>query len=340
MKPTTKLGGLAPQRVAVFRALQLGDLLCSVPALRALRTALPQAQITLLGLPWAKSFVERFSHYVDDFLEFPGFPGLPERTVDVSRLPDFLTEIQWLKFDLVLQMQGSGVITNPLVSMLGSHYTAGFYIPGQYCPDPELYMPYPVYDHEIEVHLSLMDFLGAPRQGDFLEFPLRENDWYEYYNLEHNYKLVPGKFVCIHPGSRAKERRWPVEHFAVVADYLAERGMKVILTGTPSEKHLTDGVAEQMRHPAINLTGRTSLGGLGALLSKSALLVSNDTGVSHVAAALEIPSVVLFTASDPNRWAPLNSGLHRAVAWASAAIPEVVLDEVESLLQEEKLYAS
>jgi len=135
--------GAMPRRVAVFRALQLGDMLCAVPALRALRAALPESEITLVGLPWARVFAERYSAYLDGFRVFPGWPGLPEQPPQSHRVPAFLSQMQAEQFDLVLQLHGSGVVSNPLAELFGGRRIAGFYSPGHYQPDPALFMAYP-----------------------------------------------------------------------------------------------------------------------------------------------------------------------------------------------------
>lgn len=328
-----KLG--TPKRIIILRALYLGDLMCSVPAFKAIKASFPDAIVTLAGLPWSHKFVERFSGYLDEFIEFPGFPGFPEQEARIAQIPSFLQEVQNRKFDLAVQMQGSGAISNPLVELFGAKMTAGFYLPGQYCPDPDRFLAYPVHETEVRRYLRLIEFLGLPIQEDHLEFPLCIRDWEEFHEIQEKYDLTSCQYAVIHPGARSLDRRWPVEWFAAVGDGLAERGLKVVLTGVPEEADLTEAVASQMESPALNLAGQTSLGALGALLTASRLLVCNDTGVSHIAAALDLPSVVLFTASDPDRWAPLDSTLHRVVAWATTAMPQTVLDEVDQLLFKE-----
>jgi len=271
--------------ILIFRALQLGDMLCHVPAMRALRHAYPEARITLACLPWGKSFAERFSEYFDDFIHFPGYPGLPEQAFEPVMFSSFLTEVTAKKFDLVLQMQGNGTIVNTMVELFGAKYTGGYYPPDGYIPDHDFFMPYPDEGPEIERHLKLMGFLGIPTRGAELEFPLNQRDQQDFNHL--NLQLVPQRYVCIHPGSRGAWRQWPTGHFAALADYAATCGLQVVVTGTKDEEAIIQEVIAQMQHPAINLAGRTNLGVMGILIKNAYALVSNCTGVSHMAAAFQ-----------------------------------------------------
>lgn len=309
-----RLGDYLPERIAVLRALQLGDLLCAVPALRALRGALPNARITLIGLAWAREFVDRFDEYLDDFLELPGFPGLPERPFDAAAFVDFLTAAQARRFDLAIQLHGSGSFVNPLTVMLGARHNAGYYVPGDYCPDAERFLAYPEDVPEVKRHLALMEFLGAPPRGEDLDFPVREADRQALAGLKDARHLRRGEYVCIHPGARYPSRRWGAERFAAVADQLGEMGLEVVITASRSEAGLAASVAAAMRRPSINLAGQTTLGSLAALLDGARLVVSNDTGISHVAAGVHVPSVVVVTGSDPKRWAPLDRQRHRTIS--------------------------
>ena len=91
-------------------------------------------------------------------------------------------------------------------------------------------------------------------------------------------------------------------------------------------------VISQLKEPAINLAGKTDLGVIGWVLSRAALLVSNDTGVSHIAAGLKTPSVVIYTTSKPEEWGPLNNRQHRAVLEREATDPRRVIDEALDLV--------
>lgn len=306
------------ERIGVFRALMLGDLICAVPALRSLRQAFPAARITLIGLPWAGEFAARLS-CVDDFIGFPGWPGLPETMPDLRAIPPFLEQVQAERFDLAIQLHGSGPIVNPLVACFGARQTAGFRLPGAWYPpaDAVRYAPWPEHGHEAERLLGLIDHLGLPQAGSELEFPLDDGD------LAALMAVWPGvhrarPYVCVHPGAQLPSRRWPVERFAAVADALARQGRTVVLTGNGQETGLAAELAARMSQPAVNLAGRTSLWSLGALIDGAELLVCNDTGVSHIAAALGCPSVVVSCGADVARWAPAEPRLH-SVLWQPMA---------------------
>jgi ADP-heptose:LPS heptosyltransferase len=182
--------------------------------------------------------------------------------------------------------------------------------------------------------------LGITSQGRQLEFPIRANERVEADELQKMYGLSPNEYVCIHAGARMPDRRWPVERFAEVADGIASTGLRVVLTGVNEEVELVEQVEKRMQSQPVNLSGKTSLGCMAAILSDAKLLISNDTGVSHLAAALKVPSIVIFMASEPKRWAPIDKRLHRVVAWGAAASPQTILMETSDLIKEHYTYAS
>jgi ADP-heptose:LPS heptosyltransferase len=331
LRTNHRLGEPLPRRVLVLRALGLGDLLCAVPAFRALRAALPGAEVVLLGLPWARTLVERYPDYLSGFREFPGWPGLPERVPEVEHAAAFLAALQHERFDLAVQLQGSGLVTNPLAALFGARRLAGFFTPGAYCPDRERFLPYPNRGREARRLLALLDHLGIEPGGDDLEFPLCRRD-YESLLAAAGDGLGRGDYVCVHPGASVPERRWPAARFAEVARALAGRGLRVVLTGTAAEAGLAGEVARRAAAPCLNLAGRTDLGALGALLGGARLLVCNDTGVSHLAAALRVPSVVVSTGDNPERWAPADGRLHRVLCDPAGVSAAEVVAEAEARL--------
>ncbi len=303
--------------VAVVRALPgLGDLLCLTPTLRALRQLLPAAEITYIGLPKMRWLADRYTSYIDHFLDFPGWPGIPEREPNVRALPAWFAQVQG-RFDLALQLHGSGLTSNGFTVMLGAAQTAGHFLPGHYCPSADTFLPYTGHVHEAHLGLNLLDHLGLATQAlpnrEAFDFPLLPADCAQWQTFVAAHDLRPAEYAVLHPGASASGRRWGMEKFAAVGDALAERGLRIVLTGVAAEAELTAAVDGAMQHDTIDLAGQTPLGALAAGLADARLLVSNDTGVSHLAVATQTPSVVIFLASEPRRWGPLDRVRHRVV---------------------------
>jgi ADP-heptose:LPS heptosyltransferase len=320
MNAASFLSALAPRRIAVLRALQLGDMLCAVPALRALREAAPHAHIALIGLPWAQTFVDRYADLVDELIVFPGAVGFPEQPETNAGLPRFFAQMRARRFDLAIQLHGSGGVANDLLLELGAKAHAGFVQPDE-AQRSGCFMRWPDDLPEAERYLALTHTMGAPATGRQATFPLNRRDRDEYAELVAVHGLEATRLVLIHPGAQLPSRRWPTERFAAVADHLAADGWQIAITGTAAEASLSAAVLGAMNASALHLAGATSLGALAALVSEARLVVCNDTGISHIAAAVASASVVIASGSDTRRWAPLNHTLHRVLADYPACRP-------------------
>ncbi len=201
------------------------------------------------------------------------------------------------------------------MARFGARRLAGFAGQGAWRParDAARFIPWPEQGQEIERLLSLTDHLGLPRCGLAMDLPVSRAD----HERVRAWLPTGHAYAVVHAGARWPSRRWPARRFAAVADALAAHGLRVVLTGTAGEREASLAVATAMAAPALDLTGRTDLWTLAALVASARLVVSNDTGVSHVAAALDTPSVVVACGSEVERWAPLAHERHR-VLWRDA----------------------
>ena len=309
------------KRIAIFRALQLGDMLQAIPAIRAIRSGFPNAEITLIGLPWAEFLIQRFPAYLDRFAAFAGFPGITEVAVDPERTARFIEDQRAYGYDLAIQMHGSGRISNGFVLALEAGMTVGYY---EDQPPAQLTLgaPYPDDQPEALRNLGLAKLLGCPVAAPSLEFPLFEQDYREAAELLHRLPSTGGPRIGLHTGARVPARRWPEAYFASLADELARRyNAQILLTGAANESETISKVIACMRTQPVNLVGKTSLGGLAALIRLLDLFISNDTGPAHLAYALVTPSITIFGPADDRRWAPLQQSHHLIVRHPVACSP-------------------
>jgi ADP-heptose:LPS heptosyltransferase len=284
------------RKIAVLRANALGDFVFSLPALAALRTAYPQAEIVLIGRAWHAAFLEGRPGPVDRVLVAPPYRGVTEPdtwagpdAVGLARIEDFFERAQAEGFDLALQMHGGGGNSNPFVSRLGARFTAGLRARG--APALDRWIRYAYWQHEVLRQMEVARLVGAepvmiePR----LEVTARDR--------AEACQAVPetGRpLVVIHPGASDPRRRWPAQRFAAVGDALARQGNRVAVVGIPEEAGVVQAVVGAMHEPALNLCGALSLHALTGLLERAALVLANDSGPRHLAEAVGTATVSVF----------------------------------------------
>ena len=165
--------------------------------------------------------------------------------------------------------------------------------------------------HAVDRCLDLVRQIGV-KTAPTPAFPVpdgkQEQEWVD--DLWRRNQIRDGEAVCIiHPSARWPTKRWPAERFAQLADGLiARERMRIMIVGSGSEASQIEQMSRQMSQPAINLAGETELLQLAALLRRANLLVSNDSGPMHLAAAVGTPVVAIFGPTDPSRVGPYGDG--------------------------------
>ena len=300
-------------KLAVLRANAIGDYLVSLPALQALRVAYPSAELVLLGAGWHAGFLAGRPGPVDRCLPVPPTVGVrddrpPSPAAAVER---FLARMRAERFDLAVQLQGGGRHSNPFVGRLGARVTAGSQAPD--APPLDRTVPYTGHQHEIHRFLEVVGLVGAVPVTLEPRLPVTAAD------RAQAAAVLAGDdrpLVVLHPGANDPRRCWPVERLAVVASELARKGARLAVIGTAAEQPLVNRLLAGLDGHAADLTGRLGLGGLAGLLERAILLVGNDSGPRHLAAAVGTATVAVHWGVHLGSYGPLYRARHRApTAW-------------------------
>jgi ADP-heptose:LPS heptosyltransferase len=333
--PAGLLARLAPRKIALLRASRLGDFVCTGPALRALRAGAPRAEIVLVTLPLLRELAERRPE-IDRFAAFPGFPGIAQQLFRARPALAFLRRMQAERFDLAVQLQGSGVYANPFTLLLGAAVTAGFVRAEDDPSALDAALVWPEHGHEVERLLALMRHLGAPPVDPRPDFPLRQGDRRAAQALLAS---LPRPWIGLHAGSHDPRRRWPRERFARVGRALLRwTGGTVLVLGSGAESRDALELAAAIGPGACNLAGCTSLATLGGVIGELGLLVSSDSGPAHIGYALGTPTIGIYRRGGTERYGPPAGGPFVGLEPEDAgedALVEVaqVLDAAERLIE-------
>ena len=289
------------ERVVVRGTNWVGDSVMTIPALRALRRVLPDANITLVIRPGTKGIFAE-ADFIDDILVY-------DRKGVLSVFPQ-IREWKRREFDLALLFQNA--FEAALIPFL-----AGVPLRMGYATEARqalLTHPIELPDwrssrHEVFYYLYLVTAL---EQMLFARSTICESDpdasiqisearRVEAADLLRAYGVTEDDaLVAICPGSiNSRAKRWSAESYAELADRLIESRRRVLLVGSKDEVDVSEEVTRHMRHQPVVLIGKTNLDQVTAVLDRADLIVTNDTGPAHIGAALGRPTIVIFGPTNP-----------------------------------------
>ena len=290
------------RHILLIKPSSLGDIVHAMPVCAAIRRAYPKARLTwLVKRQWA-GLVERIDG-VDRV-----WPVKPTIMGWLSQVPALRTE----RFDLVVDLQG--LFRSAAIGWLGgSPLLVGFangregspWFYSRRVPVPQLEM------HAVDRYLLVAKAVGAVEAGTpEFSFCIPQTDYDEVDRLLSRSGVTPGtRWVAMNVSARWPTKRWSAASFAEVADRLQQEDCgAVVIIGGPDERTDVAAVIGRMKTPAIDLAGATTVGLLPALLSRASLLITNDSGPMHIAAAVGTPVVALFGPTSAARTGPYGVG--------------------------------
>jgi len=295
------------KNILIIKPSSLGDIILALPALTALRKSFPDAKISWLIRPEFAPILENHPHLTKLISFDRKFLGKawfhPGATVSLISL---IKQLRHAEFDAVIDFQGL-FRTASLAWLSGCKNRFGIAKAREFAP---LFYTHKITQtkdciHLVDYYLKIIKAAGASELDVEFVLPQHPEAAESVERLLKSHYVSPDKYVVFIPGSAHDDKRWPVERFAELAERISlHHKLPIVATGDTGETSLIEKLKELTSIPVANIAGKTSLSELVVLLKNARLVVSNDTGPGHIAAALSTPLVLMFSWSNPARIAP------------------------------------
>ncbi len=314
------------RRILLIRPDHVGDVLFTTPALRALRSAVPDAYIAYLVGPWSREIVQGNPH-LDEVIVCP-FPGFTRRPKAHFLEPyvvlwKYARAVRAREFDVAVALRFDHWWGTMLAYWAGVPVRVGYALPETTCFLTQA-LPYVGGRHEVEQNMHLVASVVDRDIGDAgsLEFTPTPQDARSALDLLKD-SGCQGRYLCLHPGAGAPVKLWRPEAFAQAADAIAEKyGLQVIITGSSAEKGLAQRIADLMERAPLMVVGQTNLGELAAIMGRCELVIGVDSGPLHLAVSQGVPTVHLYGPIDHRTFGPWgDSHKHLVVVSDRGCIP-------------------
>ncbi len=293
------------RRIAIIKLDHIGDVILSIPAIANLRASFPQAHIAMV-VKSSSELVARYIPYVDEILCYDARyfdRSRGGKMLDLSRGMRFAREMRNREFDLIVDLRGS--FASLLFAMIAkSEHRVDR---GTYLVQRKSGRISPVSEHEAEVNMDILARAGVPirLKEMFLELEKADLDSVDSLLRAGGELNLHSPVVVIHPGGPASLKRWSAERYAqLTCELLREYNARIVLVGGKGEKQIAHSIVSEMNEQAFDLSGRTTLGQLAAVLRRADLFIGNDSGPMHLAAACGTKVIGLFGPTSPQRFRP------------------------------------
>jgi ADP-heptose:LPS heptosyltransferase len=315
---------------------QLGDMLCAVPLLRGLRHRFPSAHIAILASPVNVEVMEGLC-YLDEVLCFDKSEFTRHGIRGFLRLFGYLRGLRRKAFDLVIvpSTVSTSFTSDFLAYVTGARYRIGIGSLDGVENRSAFFFNIPIHTHWRATphrHQTLRNLdcavsLGLPLDDLSHELTLKGTEVIEAKLWFEEKKAGSSCAIALHPGAGKPPNRWPAENFAAVAMALArEFSASIYVTSGPMDKEVVDSLLKALKNP-VELIENQAIRRVASYLGQMDLVISNDTGIMHVAAAVGTPVLSLFGPTDPEQWAPIGGG-NRYIAGSDGGIETIAVDQV------------